>query len=61
MLTVLGKIDEEILAKIGKDYIWLYETYDDDMVKVPFLYKKKVRHLIYQYLADQWVFTDLIL
>ena len=61
MLTYLGKYNEKQIAEAAKAYLPLYGKQENEVCKVPF--KKqggKVRYVQFTWLAQNWVFTDIV-
>lgn len=61
MLTLIrrGKIEEEALQQAGRYYIDLYKK--GTRSKVPFkdVTAGNIRYVVYEYLAELWVFVDI--
>jgi RNA polymerase-interacting CarD/CdnL/TRCF family regulator len=62
MLTLIGDIDEEQLVEEAKKYLPLYGKEEKEECRVPFkdANQRKVRFVIFLWLAKQWVFTEII-
>lgn len=61
MLTRLGQFDEEDLVDAAKFYLPLYGKFEKEVCKVPFkdLDESTIRYVVFTWLANQWVFTDI--
>ena len=62
MLHYTGDITALQLGQRAKEYLWMYGKQGSEFAYVPFmdLEKGRKRFVKFQWLADQWVFVDLV-